>query len=76
MSHSKTQSPRMGRPPLPESEIRAKRVVTFLTTAQKQQLNAFAKISNQSVSAATQDLIQRGLNKKSFEKTDKKEGTK
>lgn len=75
MSHSKTNSPRMGRPPLPSSEVRTERVVTFLTPAQKQQLHSFAATTDQSISGATQDLIQRGLNPGIINKTDKEKGT-
>nr|WP_319949501.1 hypothetical protein [uncultured Shimia sp.] len=74
MGHSKSAPPRMGRPPLPSGEVRAERVVTFLTTAQKQQLQLFAEETDQTISAATQDLIRRGLKQEIIENTEKSEG--
>ncbi len=51
----------MGRPPLPRKDVRAERVVTFLTSEQRQVLQDFAQGSGQSISTAAQELIQQGL---------------
>ncbi len=74
MGHSKSDPPRMGRPPLPSSKVRGERVVTFLTTVQKQQLHLLAETSDQSISAAAQELIRRGLKQEFFERYDKAKG--
>lgn len=74
MGHTNSKPRRMGRPPLPSSKVRGERVVIFLTTAQKQQLHLFAETSAQSISAAAQYLIRRGLNQEFIDFTDKEKG--
>lgn len=60
MSQKKQQKPR-GRPHLPDSELRAERVVTFLTSEQKQKLKRYADASALSLSTAAQNLIRQSL---------------
>ena len=52
---------RMGRPPLPLHEVRDARVVTFLTTEQRDRLQEFAQTSGRSISATAHELIRRNL---------------
>ena len=70
MDQPKTGRTRMGRPPLPRNQVRVERVVSFLTADQKQQLQAFARESEQSLSTAAQDLIQRSLGQEFSDTTD------
>jgi len=61
MGHLQNDRPRMGRPPLPLHEVRDARVVTFLTTEQRDRLQEFAQAHGLSISAAAHELIRRSL---------------
>jgi len=52
---------RQGRPPLPRDIARRERVVTFVTLAQRRDLEKLASASSQSISAVCHRLITLGL---------------
>ena len=53
--------PRMGRPPLPKEKVRSHRVVTFVTEAERAQLEKRAREVGTSVSGLLHEAVQRSL---------------
>ncbi|KIC46023.1 hypothetical protein RA28_10365 [Ruegeria sp. ANG-S4] len=51
----------MGRPRLPQADVRSERVVTFLTPPEHRHLRKLAQVSNQSLSAKCHELLVRAM---------------